>query len=105
MTHPNSTNNKTTGSIDKSGTAVIDIPHGDALEVDVTYIDTTARKTIYYLTGRSDGIDFITTDREVVARSERAQTLLNEHTDSDTETSVDGRTDPQHAVMTDGGEE
>ena len=73
-----------TDSIDKSATITIDIPDtpgGVRLKAD--HVDSSpSSKTIVYLTGKGDRIDFIVTERCVIGRSDRAQRILDEHRDN-----------------------
>lgn len=89
MTGSNRDGKKTAESIDKSGIIDIDVPSGGAITVEAGYIDHTGRKTIVYMDGRSDGIDFIVTDRSVTGRSDRAQALIDDVSDDSEDSESD----------------
>lgn len=99
--------NKTQGTeqIDKSAVVVVEIPGSETgLTLDATHVITNASKQIIYLGNRSDGIDFIVTERTVVARSARAEQLLAEQQPADAHTGTDNDdSDGEPNIVTDGG--
>jgi len=99
-----------TDSIDKSATITIDIPDtSGGVRLKADHVDSTpSSKTIVYLTGKDDRIDFIVTERCVIARSDRAQRILDEHKDNADTDKRDGRDEVINAgedaeIIADGG--